>query len=155
MKLDIKHYIHESNLIEGIDDRKEDAQSLIAWRFIDNLKLISQPDLLKLHRLITKNQLPRNESGRYRTINVAVGGRLCPSPFLAQQQAYNWIHDMVVYWNLDPIEMHVRFEKIHCFVDGNGRTGRMLLWHHELKLGRKPTLFLNSEKHEKYYPLFN
>ena len=65
----------------------------------------------------------------------------------------NWFQDMIQYRKKDPKEMHIRFEKIHPFADGNGRTGRMLMWWHEIKLEREPTLILNAEK-EKYYKWF-
>ncbi len=50
---------------------------------------------------------------------------------------------------------HAQFETIHPFLDGNGRTGRMLitfyLW--KEKLLEKPVLFLSSyfKKHQKIY----
>lgn len=50
---------------------------------------------------------------------------------------------------------HAQFETIHPFLDGNGRTGRMLitfyLW--KEKLLEKPVLFLSSyfKKHQKVY----
>jgi Fic family protein len=51
--------------------------------------------------------------------------------------------------------IHAQFETIHPFLDGNGRTGRLLitffLWLH--KLLDKPVLFLSSyfKKHQKVY----
>lgn len=153
--MDFSRYIRESNLIEDINDPAEDKQSLEAWEFIKFKPYIGEQDFLTLHNLITINQLPKYESGHYRKISVIVGGRICPKPFLAEQLTYNWLVDMIQHWKtLDPIEMHIRFEKIHPFADGNGRTGRMLMWWHQLKKKQEPTLFLNSEKHEKYYPLF-
>jgi len=50
---------------------------------------------------------------------------------------------------------HARFETIHPFLDGNGRTGRMLitfyLW--KEKLLEKPVLYLSSyfKKHQRAY----
>jgi Fic family protein len=51
--------------------------------------------------------------------------------------------------------LHAQFEIIHPFLDGNGRTGRMLitfyLW--QEKILEKPVLFLSSffKKHQKLY----
>lgn len=150
MKITHNH-IRQSNLIEGIDDPAEDKQSTKAWRYLEKQDHLSQPVLLELHRLITKNQLPEGESGAYRKVNVTVGGRLCPEPFLATQLIYNWLYDMLEYdLYLNPKEMHIRFERIHPFVDGNGRTGRMLMWWHELKRGDQPTLILDSNKLSYY-----
>lgn len=152
--LDMSEHIRQSNLIENIDDPREDRQSMVAWQFLRDQRRISQPTLLDLHSLITKNQLAPAESGRYRQVMVTVGPHVPPEPFLAQQLIYNWLYAMLDHWKtLDPIEMHIRFEKIHPFVDGNGRTGRMLLWWHQIKQGEEPTLFTFAER-EKYYELF-
>jgi Fic family protein len=51
--------------------------------------------------------------------------------------------------------MHAQFEAIHPFLDGNGRTGRMLITFYLWKEGllEKPVLFLSSffKKHQKVY----
>ena len=56
--------------------------------------------------------------------------------------------------------LHAQFETIHPFVDGNGRTGRMLitLFLHSAGLLELPVLYLSSyfKKHQKlYYQLLN
>jgi Fic family protein len=57
--------------------------------------------------------------------------------------------------------IHAQFETIHPFLDGNGRTGRMLITFYLWKEGflEKPVLFLSSyfKKHQKIYyeKLFN
>jgi Fic family protein len=38
----------------------------------------------------------------------------------------------------DPWRVHVNFEMLHPYLDGNGRTGRALWAWHTLRLGRDP-----------------
>lgn len=148
------NHIHNSNLIENIDDPKEDKRSLKAWEYLKDQPVISQPVLLELHKMITRKQLSRSEAGHYRKVGVHVGGRMCPHPMIAQGQIYGWLNEMFDSWRtLDPKDMHIRFEKIHPFVDGNGRTGRMLMWWHEMKLGYIPTL-IDFSNRRAYYDWF-
>lgn len=145
-------HIRHSNLIEDIDDPKEDARSLKAWQWLDTQDKITQPVLLELHKMITKAQLPASQAGKYRQVTVYVGGYTAPPPAVASGQIYGWCLDLMKDWKtLDPKEMHVRFEKIHPFIDGNGRTGRMLMWWHEKKLGREPTLIRSNSADRHYY----
>lgn len=147
-------HIRESNLIESIDNPAEDAQSMKAWEYISAQPHIGIAELLETHRLITMNQLSQRESGSFRTVPVWVGYQPTPNPHLAQQLIYNLLMDLMQRpEELDPIEAHVRFEKAHPFIDGNGRTGRMLMWWHEQKLGKYPTVIWNNEKQD-YYKLF-
>jgi Fic family protein len=154
MKSDIFSYVHHSNLIEGIDDSQEDLRSLRAWKWLVKQPHITQSILLNLHRKITSSQLSADQAGQYRKVDVRVGNYYPPAALSAQAQIYGWLVDLDEGWSrLDPKKMHIRFEKIHPFIDGNGRTGRMLMWWHELKLGRTPSLILQSGR-EHYYGWF-
>jgi Fic family protein len=147
-------HIRQSNLIENIDDPEEDEVSKYAWAWLEKQKKIDQPTLLELHHLITCRQMSPEESGHYRNIQVYVGRHVPPAPMIAQGMMYGWIIDLMENWKyLDPKEMHVQFEKIHPFVDGNGRTGRMLMWWHEKKLGQEPSL-IPYEHRQDYYAWF-
>ncbi len=155
MTYDMTNHIRQSNLIENIDDPKEDKQSMIAWQFIREKTEINQDALLDLHQLITVNQLNKANAGHYRTVPVWIGGyKMLPAPLIAQQMIHDWLYTMMYHWrSLDPTDMHVRFERIHPFVDGNGRTGRMLMWWHELMLEEEPTL-IEFKNRRQYYDLF-
>lgn len=151
----MREHIHESNLIENVDDPAADDQSLIAWRYLSQQSKLDLDVLLDLHAIIMKDQLPSKDCGKLRTIMVTVGGRPTPEPYLAQQILHNWLYTMQYHIrSVDPLEMHIKFEHIHPFIDGNGRTGRMLLWWHEIITGERPTKFAAAEK-ERYYELFN
>jgi len=148
----MQEHIHQSNLIESIDDPAEDAQSLIAWEYISKQPHIGIHELLETHRLITKNQLAKKHAGAFRTVPVWIGGyKMMPSPYMAQQLVYNVLMDILQDpTRVTPKEAHIRFEQAHPFIDGNGRTGRMLMWWHEQKLGQEPSLIPFEHRHDYY-----
>lgn len=67
----------------------------------------------------------------------------------------NFIHNKQVMPVLQAGLLHAQFETIHPFLDGNGRTGRLLitLFLYERKVLEKPVLFLSSyfKKHQQLY----
>lgn len=156
---DVKAYIKASNEIEGIYSEQENAQSLAAWAYLDKLETLSHLDICTVQKLITINQqdLRPNQRGYYRNVsqtNVQVGGRVAAD--------YSYVEDLMIKWLNDIAEMtplvgHIRFEAIHPFVDGNGRTGRMLYWFVCKRRGIKPYRYnADSQKdREAYYRLFN
>ena len=54
-----------------------------------------------------------------------------PSPSYVDMLMENWLNYIVEYKEIDPLVqaaiMHVQFEMIHPFLDGNGRMGRLLI----------------------------
>lgn len=151
----LRELIEQSNLIEGIDDPAEIDQSLVAWNDLITRKVLGHAAICKTQKVITLHQhnLMPHQRGYYRSmsqVNVIVGGYVAPSHTMVELLMGNWVLD---YASLTPWEAHVRFEKIHPFVDGNGRTGRMLMWWHELSLGQEPTLIKASERQAYYAKL--
>jgi Fic family protein len=51
-------------------------------------------------------------------------------------------------------EAHHRYERIHPFVDGNGRSGRLLVLYVLRYLRISPVLFTANDRHHTYYPCF-
>jgi cell filamentation protein, protein adenylyltransferase len=98
------------------------------------------------------NFLPDVPGGRgsFRKVNVTVGGRHCPHFNEVPRLLDSWLEEMYDWQMRDPKTMHVKFEHIHPFVDGNGRTGRMLLWWHERRLGLKPSLITFEDRWDYY-----
>jgi Fic family protein len=97
-------------------------------------KTIRHDDLFELHRILAGEVMDQGEAGRYRTIGVRVGRYVPPAP----EDVSGLMFELLDWWNkraanLSPVLssaiLHYRFEAIHPFADGNGRTGRALaLW---------------------------
>lgn len=94
---------------------------------------ISERDLLQIHKLILQG-IDNQHAGKYRNVQVLISGakHIPPQPFLVPKQ----MEDLFIWYNdnkdqLHPIElsaeMHERLVTIHPFIDGNGRTSRLLM----------------------------
>ncbi len=154
---DILHYIEALNY--GLERAKDFPFSL---RFIRELH-----EKLMTGARNTHNPFP----GEFRRTQNWIGGtrpdnaRFVPPPIREMNQALNdlekFIHADDEYLPLIKAGLlHAQFETIHPFLDGNGRTGRMLvtmfLWHRRLL--EMPVLYLSTyfQKHqETYYEKLN
>jgi Fic family protein len=97
-------------------------------------KRLTHEGVLRLHAIIAGEVMDQGEAGRYRTLLVRVGPYVPPPP----DEVSGLMFELLEWWNkhssaLSPILssaiVHYRFEAIHPFADGNGRTGRALaLW---------------------------
>jgi Fic family protein len=97
-------------------------------------KLIRHEDLFDLHRILADAVMDQGTAGSYRTISVRVGRHFPPAAI----DVSGLMFELLEWWNEKSLELspvlssailHYRFEDIHPFADGNGRTGRALaLW---------------------------
>lgn len=148
-----------------------------AW----NKFLITKEMLCKWQKLITEEQkerfgdkfglIPEHQIGCYRIYNIRIGQRLCPGPFLIPSRMKDLIQKINEFQEtrkqkteaqtnkgelLKQIsDFHFEFEEIHPFIDGNGRTGRLLVWFLCNYFSVFPLpIFTHNDKHETYYPAF-
>ena len=117
---------------------------------------LSEWQIRNIHRLVLKN-IDDDAAGRYRTSNVLIAGarHTPPDQMKLQECMQSFIH-----WyekdaqSLHPIEraahVHARFVGIHPFIDGNGRTSRLLMNLELLKSGY-PLAVLPVERRLDYY----
>jgi Fic family protein len=149
----IEDYIHQSNLIEGYDDAMADEYSAAVWRWLIRQPKLSEAVICTVQQRITSFQhdLKKEWRGQYRKIPVWVGGREVIMPSRINEAMDNWIIRSTGY---DPIEGHIIFEKIHPFVDGNGRTGRMLMWWQQRQRG-EPLKYIPFNDRQSYYKWFS
>ena len=151
-----RKHIRESNLIEGFDDPEIDEQSFLVWDWLRGIKVITHTVIQELNGRLTAHQPELDDMwrGTYRSRNrarVMVGGQPGAEPAMVASLMDNWLLDFLVS---DPKAAHIQFEKIHPFIDGNGRTGRMLMWYQQKKQGKQATLITLKDV-DKYYRWFN
>lgn len=121
----------------GARPQREVVNYFAGLRYVEKnsaKKTIRQADILGLHRILAGEVMDQGEAGKYRTISVRVGRHIPPPP----DAVSGLMFELLEWWNtassqLSPVLssaiLHYRFEAIHPFADGNGRTGRALaLW---------------------------
>lgn len=147
------YWIRQSNLIEGVDDPSEDKRSLRAWNWLNKQHLCCCT-ILKLHRKIMLKKLIHKELGKWRKQPVWVGGREGANWKSIPELIHKWL---VSYRDLTEkdhaIDAHIAFEKIHPFIDGNGRVGRMIMNLQVVRLGLEP-ICIEYSKRWDYYEWF-
>jgi len=117
--------------------KREVVNYFAALRFVEKnaaKKTISHEEILSLHKIMAGDVMDQGTAGRYRTIAVRVGRYVPPPP----GDVSGLMFELLAWWNKEAAKMspvlssaivHYRFESIHPFADGNGRTGRALaLW---------------------------
>lgn len=100
---------------------------------VDKNTEINEREVLSIHNLILRG-IDQANAGRYRNVQVMIKGSTYtpPAPFLVGKQMEDYYH-----WyqsakrQMHPVmlaaEMHERLVTIHPFVDGNGRTSRLVM----------------------------
>ena len=93
----------------------------------------NERELLSVHNLILRGIIPE-DAGRFRKVQVMIKGssHMPPQPFLVPKQMEDYFLWMEENENkLHPVilaaEMHERLVTIHPFIDGNGRTSRLIM----------------------------
>jgi Fic family protein len=89
--------------------------------------------LMELHYLILKG-IDRSNAGKYRSVPVRISGstHVPPQPYLLEKMMEEYfIHYDKQKKRLHPVilaaEMHERLVSIHPFIDGNGRSSRLVM----------------------------
>lgn len=143
--------------LEAINHR--DAIGYVeAW--VQNEERFSELAIRNLHHLILKG-IDEANAGRYRTVNVKIGGAQHVPPSAAEvpsqmAEFVEW-NNSLASRSLHAVEraarVHVDFVGIHPFVDGNGRTSRLLMNLELMKAGFPPVVIPVSRRLEYYQTL--
>lgn len=119
-----------------------------------NVKL-SEYDIKAVHYLILK-EIDSTNAGKYRQENVFISGaKHVPSVYLNVPYEMQKMIEKYQSWkDLHPVVracyLHGEFVKIHPFIDGNGRTARLLL-NFELIQSGYPPVVIKTENRADYY----
>ena len=123
------------------------------WAIDNYTEKIDDTIVKNLHRDIMDGLSP---VGDYRELNVAVGDHRPPdwNEVRRQMEVFvEWLdnaHTFIDSPLLTAAAAHVRFEMIHPFIDGNGRTGRALMNMIMLRYGYPPCILFIGDR-DKYY----
>jgi Fic family protein len=117
--------------------KREVVNYFAGLRYVEkhaSMKRVGHDNILELHSILAVEVMDQGEAGRYRTIAVRVGRYVPPAP----AEVSGLMFELLEWWNKESVKLspvlssailHYRFETIHPFADGNGRTGRALaLW---------------------------
>ena len=118
-------------------------------------KIISTNLIKDYHKYIMENL--REDNGEFKKIqNIILGSVIeTTKPYLVPTVIEDWCQNLKYRLNnaktneekIEAIlDQHIKFEKIHPFGDGNGRTGRLLIIHSCLKENLAPILIPKEEK---------
>ncbi|HHX78354.1 MAG TPA: Fic family protein [Acholeplasmataceae bacterium] len=119
-----------------------------------NVKL-SEYDIRSVHYLILK-EIDSTNAGKYRNENVFISGaKHVPPVYMNVPYKMQNLIDQYQSWkDFHPVVracfLHGEFVKIHPFIDGNGRTARLLL-NFELIQSGYPPVVIKTENRADYY----
>lgn len=176
-------YTYNSNAIEGNTLTLQETALVLEGVTIDkkplkdHLEVVGHRDAFLYVQDLVKNSVPFSESiikqihtlvlmdrpddrGVYRRIPVRIMGafHVPPDPILVPEQMENLVAEFACNKKLHPIEravlFHLKFEGIHPFVDGNGRTGRLIMNLMLMQAGYPPINVKYSDR-KRYYEAFD
>lgn len=137
-------FLEESFLIEGIV-RPPSEQELSATKIFIALRHVTVLDLKKLVNAYEPEARFRSKSG----LDVRVGNHVPPPGGQVIEELLTGILREIDQNLVDPWQAHLRYQSLHPFTDGNGRSGRTLWVWHMLRTGANP--FLRGFLHQFYY----
>lgn len=120
----LREHLEAINHKEAIDFIKE---------IVQKKEPISERVLLDIHSIVL-HSIDRENAGKYRRVPVIISGsrHIPPQPYLLQpkmDELFQWyeankdsMHPVVL-----AAQMHEKLVSIHPFIDGNGRTARLLM----------------------------
>ncbi len=134
-----------------------------AFQFVEELakqdKPLSEYDIKSIHNLVLADR--PEDRGVFRRVNVRIAGALTNpvQPYLIEPKIEELLKNNQKWSKTMHIvecvaNFHLQFESIHPFIDGNGRTGRLLMNLQLIKAGL-PAINIKFADRRKYYDAFD
>jgi Fic family protein len=164
-----RKFIVESNHIEDVRTEEAHEDALTAYGYLESLPVslrCTMTAFKNAHWFLMQRLSPKI-AGQFREIPVTIGDRYVPfiSLELLEADMKFILMDIKKSTNEDIKKskeekeeickaMHIRFEFLHPFEDGNGRIGRILLNLHRRAL-KLPFLVIKESEKDEYYRWFD
>ena len=130
-----------------------------AIEFVEALVDASEPispfHVRQIHKLVL-TRIDDESAGTYRNTQVRIGGaaHIPPESWLVAQQMDGWGQWLTDNTGAHPVELaaqaHHRMVAIHPFIDGNGRTARLVMNLILMRAGYPPTVILRTNRQQYY-----
>lgn len=159
--------LFETGTLDGVLIRAKDVEETMGHflMFNEMLKTFDQPldqNMIKSYHKALKSGVFEDITkgypvGAYKSRPNIVGNIITTPP----EQVSDEMHKLLVWYGDQNIDLktlasfHIRYEKIHPFQDGNGRTGRIILFKECLKNNIVAVIIEDSLKAEYYHALGN
>lgn len=148
------------SIVEHLEAINHREAILFIEELIGNSESLSEWHIKCIHGLILK-EIDGLNAGKYRTENVVIGGavHIPPKHYEIDLLMQNLIMEYKEEWKtfhpvLRATLLHGEFVKIHPFIDGNGRTSRLLLNFELMKNGYTP-IIIKKENRSRYYEVLD
>lgn len=144
------------SMVEHLETINHREAILFVEDFIYKNEPLSEWNIKNIHALILK-EIDNINAGKYRQENVVISGakHIPPKHYEVGDLMQKLILEYQNEWEeFHPVVrstlLHGEFVKIHPFIDGNGRTSRLLLNFELIKNGYTPIIIKNESRAEYY-----
>lgn len=161
-----EEFISESNAIERVYDENSFQQAMYAWHLMSAKKIITPSLICEIHKILMLNQsILEGEKGYWRNVAVYIGDRQGINALKIPEAIEHWCMNVMdaikngknesEVWKERIVKQHhVEYERIHPFIDGNGRTGRIFMNWERLQLGLPILVIHEGHEQMEYYKWF-
>jgi Fic family protein len=148
------------SMIEHLETINHREAIFFIEELISNKEPLSEWNIKNIHALILK-EIDNTNAGKYRSENVVISGaeHIPPKHYEIGDLMQKLIAEYQSEWEgFHPVVratlLHGEFVKIHPFIDGNGRTSRLLLNFELMQNGYPPIIIKNAER-ARYYDVLD